>query len=311
VGQIKPSAVRYIKLGRGGCWEKASLDGAELHFGHRSIPHELGLSCDRETIKQFQVANGIAAQVAADDAREVVDFYSLDRDCLWITFARDHLWWTFSEPEVTWLGGNWTDRGERTRKCIGGWRDTDVTGAVIRMDSLSTKLTKVASYRRTLCAVEAEEYLLRRINGTIEPIVERSNHAREAILQTLTEAIPSLHWADFETLTDVIFARSGWHRTSAIGGTQKTVDLVVEHPVTNECAAVQVKSSANQKALDEFIDEADQSGKYDRLFFVCHSPRGELSAPPDRADVHLWSGDELAKTVMRVGLFDWVIEKAS
>jgi hypothetical protein len=212
---------------------------------------------------------------------------------------------------VTWLGGNWTDRGERTRKCIGGWRDTDVTGAVIRMDSLSTKLTKVASYRRTLCAVEAEEYLLRRINGAIEPIVEKSNHVRDAVLQTLAEAIPSLHWADFETLTDVIFSRSGWHRTSPIGGTQKTVDLVVEHPVTNECAAVQVKSSANQKALDEFIDEADQSGKYDRLFFVCHSPRGALSAPADRADVHLWSGDELAKTVMRVGLFDWVIEKAS
>jgi restriction endonuclease len=310
VKQIQPAAVRYIKLGRGGQWESVSLDRGELHFGHGRVPHELGLGGDRKKIKELRIAQGRRNQAAADDAREVVDFYSLGSDCLWITFARNHLWWTYCAPEVIWIGGDALAMGERFRKCIGGWSNTDINGVPIRMDSLSTKLTKVANYRRTLCAVEAEEYLLERINGKIKPGVEKSNQARDAALEVLTKAIPSLHWADFETLADLIFARSGWHRISPIGGSQKTVDLVVEHPVIDERAAVQVKSTATQHVLDNFVDAADQIGKYDRLFFVCHSPKGALAAPVGRKDVHLWSGRELARTAMRVGLLDWVIEKA-
>jgi hypothetical protein len=203
----------------------------------------------------------------------------------------------------------WAGICKRFRKCIGGWCNTDINGLPICTDSLSTKLTKVANYRRTLCAVEAEDYLLGRINGRVESIVEKGNQAREAVLEIPTKAIPSLHWADFETLADLIFARSGWRRISPIGGSQKTVDLVVEHPVTDERAAVQVKSTAKQCVLDDFVHAADQSGKFDRLFFVCHSPTGPLASPGGRDDVHLWSGRELAKTVLRVGLFDWVIEK--
>src|SRR5947209_4302048 len=128
----------------------------------------------------------------------------------------------------------------------------------MRTALLSTKLTKVASYRRTLCAVEAEEYLLRRINGVVEPLVQKSNQARDALLDVLTQAIESLHWADFETMVDVIFARSGWHRASAIGGTQKLVDMTLEQPTTGERGAVQVKSSAGQRTLEEFISRADE-----------------------------------------------------
>jgi hypothetical protein len=309
VKEIRPSAVRYIKLGPGGQWEKASLDQGELHFGHGRIPHELGLSGDHKKIKQLRVAQGEGWR-AADDAREVVDFYSLGSDCLWITFARDHLWWTYCDPDVIWIGGDGLATDERFRKCIGGWSNTDINGVPIRMDSLSTKLTKVANYRRTLCAVDAREYLLERINGKINSMVEKADQARETVLEVLTEAIPFLHWADFETLADLIFARSGWHRISPIGGLQKTVDLVIEHPVIDERAAVQVKSRATQHVLNEFVDAADQSGKFDRLFFVCHSPKGRLTSPGGREDVYLWSGRELAKTALRVGLFDWVIEKA-
>jgi hypothetical protein len=127
----------------------------------------------------------------------------------------------------------------------------------------------------------------------------------------LTEAIAMLHWVDFETLIGVIFARSDWHRASAIGGNQKLVDLVLEQPTTAEEAAVQVKSAATQKTLDEFIKDADETGRFTRLFFVCHSPKGALKAPSDRDDVHVWSGRELAKTALRLGLADWIIEKVS
>ena len=32
-GRVNPGEVRYIKLGRGGAWEAASLDGGRLDWG--------------------------------------------------------------------------------------------------------------------------------------------------------------------------------------------------------------------------------------------------------------------------------------
>lgn len=305
---ITAKTVRYIKLGRGGRWEKVSLERAELHFGHGKVSHELALTGDRAKIKEHRVKGGRDPRAATDDAREVLDFYQLGSDCLWVTLARDHLWWTFAQPEVKWIGFG-DGHGERIRKAIGGWRNTDINGVPLRIDTLSTKLTKVASYRRSICAVEAEDYLMRRINGVIEPLVAKANQARDALLDVLTEAVKTLDWSDFETLLDIMFARSGWNRSSELGGTQKLVDLILEQPTTGERAAIQVKSAASQKQLDTFISDADETGSFDRLFFACHSPKGRLAAPAERRDVHIWADRELAKTVLRLGLSDWIIEK--
>lgn len=225
-----------------------------------------------------------------------------------MTFARDHLWWTFADPKVVWLGFA-EGHGERMRKCVGGWLNTDIKGIPLRTDTLSTGLTKVASYRGTLCAVQAEDYLLRRINGVIEPLVEKGTQARDALLDVLSEAIKALDWSDFETLLDIMFARSGWNRSSPLGGTQKLVDLVLEQPTTGERGAIQVKSTASQKELDKFISDADEAGSFNRLFFACHSPKSHLTAPPERPDIHVWVDRELAKIALRLGLSDWIIEK--
>jgi hypothetical protein len=307
---VTAKTVRYIKLGRKGIgWEASSLDRGELHFGYGKATHDMALAGNAKAIKEHLIDLGRNPQAAGRDAQEVLDFYQLGADCLWITFARDHLWWTFAEPDVTWIGEPTPERGERMRKAIGGWRNTDIHGKPLRTDGLSTKLTKVQTYQRTICGVEAEDYLLRRINGVEEPLIAKSNLARDALLDVLAEAIKSLHWADFETLTDVVFARSGWHRASAIGGTQKLVDVVLEQPTTGELAAVQVKSATSQKDLDKFIGDADATARFDRLFFVCHSPKGSLQPPADRSDVHLWVQRDFAKIVLRLGLSDWVVEK--
>jgi len=305
---ISAEVVRYIKLGRGGRWENVALERGELHFGYKNATHELALAGDVAAIKQHLVSIGRDPQAATRDAREVMDFYELGTECLWITFAQDHLWWTFAEPEVTWVGGEGLTEGERTRKTIGGWRNTDINGVPLRTNSLSTRLTKVANYRRTICSVEAQEYLLRRLNGIQEPFVQKSTLARDSLLSAITEGLDLLHWADFETLVDVIFSRSGWHRASAIGGTQKLVDMELEQPTTSERGAVQVKSSANQKVLDEYIALIDEANRFDR-FFVCHSPKEELVAPTGRSDVHVWTGRELAATILRMGLQDWLFER--
>jgi hypothetical protein len=307
---IAAKAVRYIKLGRGGCWEAVSLDGGELHFGHGKISHELAVKGDSEAIKRARIEGGRDARAAAEDAREVLDFYHLGADCLWVTFARGHLWWTFAEPKVTWLGFG-EGHGERARKSIGGWRNTDLNGKPLRMNGLSTKLTKVAAYRRTLCSVEAEGYLLRLLNGIEEPLVAKSVQARDDLLSAIADAVAALHQDDFETLVDVIFARSGWNRVSPLGGSQKLVDMVLEQPTLEERIAVQVKSSASQRTLDRYVEDITADGTFSRFFFVCHSPKGRLDPPADRDDVYVWCGPEIAAAAMRLGLADWIIDKVS
>ncbi|MGC1776989.1 MAG: hypothetical protein WBB34_03525, partial [Xanthobacteraceae bacterium] len=171
---ITANIVRYIKFGRGGGWAASSLERGELHFGHGQISHEMALTSDRRTIKQHGLHQGRDARTASQDAREIFDFYNLGSDCLWITFAKDHLWWTFAESGVIWLGKG-KGHGERMRKSIGGWRNTDVNGAALKISALTTKLTKVSAYRRSICAVEAQDYLLRRINGVVDPLLAQCN----------------------------------------------------------------------------------------------------------------------------------------
>jgi hypothetical protein len=102
--------------------------------------------------------------------------------------------------------------------------------------------------------------------------------ARQTLLAAAADIIASLHWADFETLIDLILARGGWHRVSALGGTMKDADLVVEQAVTGETAFAQVKSTASQALLDRYITRFDENPAWSRLFFACHTPKGALSA---------------------------------
>ncbi len=307
---VECSDVRYIKLARGGRWVDAALDGNELHFGYRDVPHDLALKADAKSIRSFCVNMGHDQQRAAEIARQVFDFYTLGSTCLWITFARDHLWWGFAELEVTWRGRSEArSHGERTRKIIGGWKNADVHGEPLKTVDLSTALTSVANYRQTICGVRVRDYLLRRINGQDEPLILAANKARAAMVETLAQAIQALSWSAFELLVDLIFARSGWLRTSTLGGRQKDIDLALEQAATGERIAVQVKSRASQRTLEEYISRIDRYETYDRLFFVCHSPKGTIAAPGDRDDVVVWSGIELAERAMKTGLQDWILER--
>jgi hypothetical protein len=63
------------------------------------------------------------------------------------------------------------------------------------------------------------------------------------------------------------------------------------------------------RLLDEYIERVDATQRFDRFFFICHSPKGTLKTPVDRTDIQVWTGQELASTVVKLGLQDWVIEK--
>ncbi len=307
---INPVDIRYIKLGAGGKWVERSFERGEIPFGYLLVPHDLCIQGDWDAVVGHITDLGRSPATAKHAAREIRDFYTRGSDCLWITFADGHLWWAFAEPEVVWFGTEGDDRGARMRKTVDGWHKTDITGKPLRIDGLSTLLTQVAAYRQTICRVKPSEYLLRRINGVEEPVLAKARDAKATMIAAAQEMIVGLHWADFETLVDLIFARTGWQRISRVGGTQKDVDLILEQPATGETAFVQVKSRAGQAVLDDYIDRFHRSGTHDHMFFVCHSPKGPLNVD-DGEKLHMWAGDRLADAAVRAGLFDWLMERSA
>jgi hypothetical protein len=109
-------------------------------------------------------------------------------------------------------------------------------------------------------------------------------------------------------LVDLIFARGGWRRASRVGEGLTDVDIILEQPTTGERAFVQVKSQANRATLADYVERFRRSGAYDRMFFVCHSPKGPL-AEDEIQQVHVWEGDRLAEVAIGAGLFDWLMER--
>ena len=264
-------------------------------------PGQLGR---RDAASPVLAANGRQGQ---NSTREVQDFYTLGPDCLWITFVDGYLWWGFAEPEVRLLEASAPPNASRARKIIGGWRKTSLSGTPLAMSELTTRLTQVANYRGTICAVRASDYLLRKINGEEEPVLLAATAARSAMIASAKSMIAELHWADFEIMVDLIFARGGWQRVSVLGGTMADIDLMIEQPTLGETASVQVKSRASQVVLDEHVAWFVSSGQ-SRTFFVCHSPDGALNHK-GAAGVHLWTGDHLAEVAVKSGLFEWLMDR--
>lgn len=309
--KVAPVYVRYIKLGPGGAWEAASLDGGRIDWGNKADPLVLAAAADWHGARQSYLDAGLLPSTATGYLRELKEFYTLGSDCLWITFARGHLWWGFAEQDViTNTGGN-SAEGACYRNVIGGWRKFDVEGRPLSIDGLSSKLTQLAGYRRTICNVAASNYLLRRINADEEPAVAAVRAARNALIQASEALIRQLHWDDFETFVDLIFSRAGWRRVSRLGGRMKDIDLMLEQPLTGERASVQVKSAADQIVLNACVAAFEANASANRFFFVCHSPRSPLNAitSGDRP-VDLWTIERLASASVDQGLTGWLIERA-
>lgn len=216
MSRIQPTEIRYIKLGEGGGWAQRSISEGILLFGYPTVPHD---ACERRDWQEIEqrLSDRRSARAITAGVNEIRAFYELGEDCLWITFVAGHLYWAFADPAVQWIGDGNSDNPSRKRVTLSGWRKTDISGKSLKAANLSSKLTKVQGFRGTICRIAEEQYLLRRINGDVEPIVARANEARRAVTLLTLEMIHGLDWADFETLADLIFARSGWQRFSRVG----------------------------------------------------------------------------------------------
>ncbi len=305
-GQVDPEQIRYIKLGAGGRWEAASLDHGRIDWGLPSDPHDTALAGDWAALRQIYLNSGFKAAVASSYVNEAKAFYTTGERTLWITFARGRMWWCFADTHVHWLGGTGEQHGTRYRKALHGWRDTDINGDILYVDRLSTRLTKLSAYRRTICNVQEYDLCMRYINAAADPGRTAIVSAQLALERAVEQMVARLNWSDFELLIDLILSRSGWVRVSGIGGQMKDVDIVVEQPLTGERMGVQVKSSASQQVVNDYAARLAQA-QYDRSLLVCHSPESELVLPKDIPGYSLMLGPEIARRAVSCGLLDWLV----
>ncbi|MGQ0589110.1 MAG: restriction endonuclease [Sphingosinicella sp.] len=307
---LAPTRIRYIKLGAGGRWENVALEEGTLEWGDKADPHEEALRGDWEAVRKAYIEQGRLAGTATGYVNEARAVYDGDPDALWITFARGRMWWAFAGPEVRWTGGDGTKRGTRHRIARGGWSGRDLNGVPLDLHRLSTRLTKLAAYRRTICRLTSDQERLCLAYINAEPDADRAAvlAAQAALEAKLLVLIQRLSWADFEELVDLILARSGWTRVSALGGHQKDVDLVVEQPLTGERMAVQVKSEVSQKIVEDCAARLAFHADGGRAMLVYHGASATVRTPPN--GLELMAGDAVARHAARAGLTAWILDRS-
>ncbi|MEZ5656105.1 MAG: hypothetical protein R3E04_09500 [Sphingobium sp.] len=305
-----PSAIRFIRLGQGGCWAREAFEAGIIPFKYRNVSHGPCMAGDWDTVRREIAASGRKPGAIGGDIRELQDFYDSDDQCLWVTFAEGHLWWTFGEGSVLPVNDPGDDRPARMRRTLDGWHCQDVKGTPLRLQSLSSALTKVGGFRRTTCPIDQRDYLLRKVRGEEEPLVLEARELGMKLDDLAVRMIAQLDWRDFEIMVDLIFARGGWQRQSAVGDGEVDHDLYLVSPITSETAFVQVKSSATQRVLNDYCRRFAQSGA-DRFFFICHSPKDALVLPDEAlmSDAGLWIGLDLARKALSAGLFNWLVDR--
>ena len=233
-------------------------------------------------------------------------FFEASEDTIWITFFDNKLWWTKAKAEIVLNNDN-----TRGRACLSKWSDTDIEGNPLYMENISGNLLKTQGFRGTICTVEEEKYLLRKINAEKSKGVLETEDSYKNLKQNLCNLIQQLTWQDFEILIDLIFTQAGWQRVSSIGKTAKTLDLDLKAPVTGEKCLVQVKSSTDNTELAEYLEKFSSMDQYHKLYYVYHTFKGKLPQQIDDSRVRLLSVNEIAELAVDSGLSKWVISKVS
>ncbi|WP_105883033.1 restriction endonuclease, partial [Haemophilus influenzae] len=241
------------------------------------------------------------------------DFYQLGEDTLWITFFGRKLYWAFCSKEVVEESD-----GSRTRKVIsnnGNWSCVDANGKELLVDNLDGRVTKVQAYRGTICGVEMEDYLIRRINGEVIEEITEAKEAYETLIKSVEKLIKGLWWSDFELLTDLVFSKLGWQRYSVLGKTEKGIDLDLYSSSTQKRVFVQIKSDTDIKQLDEYVSNFESEYKnygYSEMYYVYHSGLENIDEKQYQAKgIKLVNGRKMAELVISAGLVEWLINKRS
>lgn len=304
---VLPKSVRYVKNGRGGQWWQAARANNQIHLGWKSVPHELLLMPDFPKIRQLLKAEFGSRRGATQDFNALSDLLITPSQHIWMTFQDGCMWWcTAFDGAITNPNGESPEKGNFWLACNRPWSNQSLKGRLLAISDLPGSVTRTAGFKGTVCTPKAWQAVLRIIRDERDPDATSTANARSAYQQTVLTVVKRLSPKDFEQLIDHILTRTGWARISTLGKTREGIDIEAENLAVGEIAFVQVKSSANQQVLNDYIERFQKRREiYSRMIFAVHSPAGKLTAPTDHA-VQVWTGDRLAQLVVRLGLGEWV-----
>jgi hypothetical protein len=149
-GAFEPAATRYIKLGENGKWATNALEQGTIPFGYRSVDHRACLAGNWDEVRGQLLGMGRTAGGVSHGLRELKDFYGLPENTLWVTMADGHFWWAFAEGPVVGIERSNSNEPARYRRTRAGWSKTSLTGEPLTVRSLSSALTRTASYQMTI-----------------------------------------------------------------------------------------------------------------------------------------------------------------
>ena len=306
----KELKIRYIKLGEGGKWANDCFDSKVLRLGFNSGSEEIytnGIKGQWEKIRQYWINEGKKSGTATSYMNQTKEFFVDTGNTLWITFENGFLYYGFTDGDKIKQDITKSRNGEfTTTRCmdVNGWLNIDFNGKPLQIQQLSGALTQIVGFQGTVCSFKPEvvPYIKHRICGTISDEIAKTETAKTQLQECLKPLIQSLTAKDFEILISLIFANSGWRRTSATGGTQKIIDFELENPVLNESAFVQVKTKTSQKEFDSYVEKKRMS-YYARMFYVYHE--GKIIS--NEEDISVWDLNKVTEQVLQNGLIDWVI----
>ena len=317
--KIKPTNIRFIKLGVNGCWEEKSITEEHvIRLGYEFKPetnmHEECLNdrwdkCREYCIEHWSKNSGAVTR----HVNQIRDFYTLDENTLWITFYGRKLYWAFCDSTVH-LDEDQT-RWRKVKSNGGTWSCLDRNGKELTIDNLDGRVTKVQAYRGTICGVEMEDYLIRRINGEVIEEITEAENSYDTLINSVEKLIKGLWWSDFELLTDLVFSKLGWQRYSVLGKTEKGIDLDLYSPSTQKRVFVQIKSYTDRKQLDEYVSKFQSEYKnygYSEMYYVYHSGLENIDEKQYQdKEVKLINSRKIAELVISAGLVKWLIKKRS
>ncbi len=296
----------YIKLGKknSGWVEECIEKDNNIKIGFRNPLHTECLNREWEKIRKYWIDEGKKNGKATEFTNQIKTFYESGEDTLWITFFKRRLYWCFAKTNI-----EEQEDGYRIRKVIGEWRDCNINGVPLEIESLSGKLTKVQGFQGTICGVKEFDYLLHKINDEKLNEVEKVKDTLFKLKIELEPIIQNLTWKDFELLIDLVFSYAGWQRVSSLGKTEEAIDLVLMSPVNGNRAFVQIKSESNNATFETYVKKFREMDQYDEMYFVVHTMTKPFISKEAR-DIKLWDVKKISELVVNSGLVNWVINKA-
>jgi len=308
--------IRFIKLGKGGEWADDCFNKGIIRIGFHSGVEEVYQAAIQNKYgkinEYWRKKQGRNRGTATGYSNQTKEFFEDDGSTLWVTFEAGFLYYGVSDGAIPKQDLDFPHPFPTCYRSMKyPWNNRDAKGKILELLNLSGMITKTHGYRGTICKFDPEVltdiYLKAKLSGHLNKDISAVEDARKDLVRKIKPLIKSLRDYDFETLCELIFSNSGWRRISRTGGTQKTVDFILQNPVTGDNAFVQVKTNSTQKVFETYVAKKSNMN-FGRMFYIYHE--GDVNDTSDDPSISLWDLDKVSEQVLDNGLVDWVIGHA-